>query len=214
MLLGQGRSLLLFFYLVNWGISQASCLVCWAFKFSSKCVNHKMHMLSSACKSGLGIVSRAYASGKLNHPLGSLCHDTASLCHSLASEASCLPLWTLSLKSCVFESTEHFCWRWQKWPSSKHEGVVLAWHSAFLGKRQRAVFPSVITLVCLYWNELIYTSEGLTHCSLGAEELRKSIYILMREWNYELGGVMRRNAAILTYSIRMKNKYEPTVWNC
>lgn len=188
MLLGWGRSLLLFLHLMDWGTSQPSCLVCSAFKFNSKCVNHKMHMLSSACKSGLGIVSRASASGKVNHPLGSLCHDTQSWCHGLASEASCLPLWTLSLKSSVFESIEHFFWRWQKWPSSKHEGVVLALHCSFPWQKARACIPICHTLVWLYWNELIYTSKGLTHCSLGAEELRKSSCILMREWNNELWG--------------------------
>lgn len=68
-LLGGGRSLLLFLCLVSWGTSQASPLPCSAFKFSSKCVNHKMLILDSTCKYSIGFASRVSASGKLKSPL-------------------------------------------------------------------------------------------------------------------------------------------------
>jgi len=68
-LLGGGRCFLFFVSPVSWGTFQASRLPCSAFKFSSKHVNHKMLMLGSTCKSGLGLISRVSASGKLKSPL-------------------------------------------------------------------------------------------------------------------------------------------------
>lgn len=91
-LLGGGRSLLFFLRPVSWGTSQASHLPCLAFKFGSKCVNHKMLMLGSTCKSGLGFVSRASASESSNHPSGSPCHDMAPLCHDV---------WPVRLPACL-----------------------------------------------------------------------------------------------------------------
>lgn len=111
MLLGGGRSLLLFLHLVNRGTSQASCWPCSAFKLSSKCVNHKMLMLDSTCKSVLGFVSRESASGKLKSP-----SRVSVPCRSipLFDLWGFLPLWSLYLES--FEKVERFCWEWQNWP--------------------------------------------------------------------------------------------------
>lgn len=147
MLLGGGRSLLLFLHLVNWGTSQASCWPCSAFKLSSKCVNHKMLMLGSTCKPVLEFVSRESASGKLKSPFRTSvpCHSIPMLWH-LTSEASCLSgpcIWRALKRLNAFAGNGK---NGLDALSSNIPEQCLLGAAAFFGKINGTIFPSVITL--------------------------------------------------------------------